>query len=69
LAGRAFPVRGENRCELLGGFGDAARLREQLANILELAAEGQRRATAESWNIDADPGHLQAHALGRRLHR
>lgn len=47
------PVRGENRGALVGGFGDVVRSREQIADVLALAAEGQQRAAAQGRNIDA----------------
>ncbi len=51
------PVRGENRGELVGGFGDIVRSREQIAHIRALAAEGQRRAAADSRDLNADSEH------------
>src|SRR6202046_2158985 len=49
-----LPVRGENRGELVGGFGDVVRSPEQIAGTLALAAEGLRQAAAQGRNLDAD---------------
>jgi hypothetical protein len=49
-----IPVRGRNRGELVGGFGDIVRSREQIADVLATAAEGQRRASAQ--NINEEQG-------------
>jgi hypothetical protein len=49
-----LPVRGENRGELVGGFGDVVRSPEQIAGILALAAEGLQRAAAQGRDLDAD---------------
>ena len=50
------PVRGENRGELVGGFGDVVRSRQQIADILAVAAQGQNRAADMVRNIEAHPG-------------
>jgi hypothetical protein len=47
------PVRGEHLGELVGGFGDVVRSREQIADVLALAAEGQQRAGAKGRDLDA----------------
>jgi hypothetical protein len=47
------PVRGENRGALVGGFGDVVRSREQITNLLALAAERQQRVAAQGQDIDA----------------
>jgi hypothetical protein len=47
-----LPVRGENRGELVGGFGDVVRSPEQIAGILALAAEGAQRAAAQGRDLD-----------------
>ncbi len=48
------PVRGENRGELVGGFGDVVRSPEEIADVLAVAVEGQRRATATGHDLKAD---------------
>jgi len=48
-----LPVRGENRGELVGGFGDVVRSPEQIADTLALVAEGLRQAAAQGRNLDA----------------
>jgi hypothetical protein len=50
------PVRGENRGELVGGFGDVVRSPVQITDVLVLAAEGQRRAAAKGKGMDIDAG-------------
>jgi len=47
-----LPVRGENRGELVGGFGDVVRSPEQIAATRALAAEGLRQAAAQGRNLD-----------------
>ncbi len=47
-----LPVRGENRGELVGGFGDVVRSPEQIAGILALAAEGAQRSAAQGRDLD-----------------
>ncbi len=54
-----IPVRGENRGELVGGFGDIVRTPDQIAAIMALATEGQQRAAVNSSDIDAEPGDRQ----------
>jgi hypothetical protein len=49
------PVRGENRGELAGGFGDVVRSATQIASILALARDRQQRAGATGRDLDADP--------------
>ena len=51
------PVRGENRGELVGGFGDVVRSPGQIEDILALAGERQQRAAATGRDLDADPAH------------
>ena len=46
------PVRGKDRGALVGGFGDVVRSREQITDVLALAAEGRQRAAAQGRNID-----------------
>ena len=53
------PVRGENRGELVGGLGDIVRSRQQMAEMLALAAEVKRRAMIEGRDMDADPADRQ----------
>jgi hypothetical protein len=48
-----LPVRGENRGELVGGFGDVVRSPEQMAGILALAAQGLRQAAVQGRDLDA----------------
>ena len=55
----SVPVRGENRGELVGGFGDVVRSPEQVAGVLALAAEGRRQAVAEGGDVDAGPDDRQ----------
>jgi hypothetical protein len=62
------PVRGENRGELVGGFGDVVRSPEQIAATLALAAVGLLRAAAQGRDIDAGADD-RAFAAGRRLPR
>ena len=50
-----LPVRGENRGELVGGFGDVVRSPEQIAGTLALAAEGLRQTAAQGGDLDAGP--------------
>jgi hypothetical protein len=54
-----IPVRGENRGELVGGFGEVVRSPEQIANVLAVAVEGQRKAEAYSRDIEAAPDDRQ----------
>lgn len=49
------PVRGDNLGELVGGFGDVVRSRQQITDVLAVAVQGQRRAAAMARNIDAAP--------------
>jgi len=48
------PVRCENPGELVGGFGDVIRSRQQIADVLVVATEGQQQAAAIARNIDAE---------------
>lgn len=48
------PVRGEDRGVLVGGFGHVVRSLAQIADILAVAVEGQRRAVALGWDVEAD---------------
>lgn len=50
------PVRCENPGELVGGFGDVVRPRQQMGEVMVLATAGQQRAGAMSLDRDADPG-------------
>ncbi len=56
------PARGENRGELVGGFGDVVRSPDQIASIRALARDRQQRAGATGRDLDADPA-------GRRFAR
>jgi hypothetical protein len=47
------PVRGKDRGELVGGFGDVVRSRAQISGILALAAEGQQRTAVQGRDLDA----------------
>lgn len=47
------PVRGDNPGELVDGFGDVVRSREQIAAVLALAVQGQRRAVADTRDLNA----------------
>jgi hypothetical protein len=49
------PVRDKDRGELVGGFGDIVRSPAQIADVMVLAAEGRRLATAQALGLDADP--------------
>jgi hypothetical protein len=49
------PVLADNPGELVGGWGDIVRSPSQIASILALVAEGQRRAAAESRDISTAP--------------
>jgi hypothetical protein len=49
------PVRGGNRGEMVGGFGDVVRSPEQIAGVLAVAAGGQRQAAALSRDVSSDP--------------
>jgi hypothetical protein len=49
------PVRGGNRGEMVGGFGDVVRSPKQIAGILAVAAEGQRQAVALSRDLSSGP--------------
>jgi hypothetical protein len=53
------PVRGENRGELVGGFGDIVRSQEEIVGVLALATEGQRRVPATGRDANADPADRQ----------
>jgi hypothetical protein len=49
------PVRGGNRGELVGGFGDVVRSPEQIAGVLAVAARGRRQAAALSRVASSGP--------------
>ncbi|HUY47587.1 MAG TPA: hypothetical protein VMV92_17940 [Streptosporangiaceae bacterium] len=49
------PVRCANPGELVGGFGDILRSREEMTDVLSAADEGRHRAAVESLDINADP--------------
>jgi len=53
------PVRGENRGELVGGFGDIVRSPQEIADILALATQRQPRVPATDRDADADPDDPQ----------
>ncbi|HUY45232.1 MAG TPA: hypothetical protein VMV92_05855 [Streptosporangiaceae bacterium] len=53
------PVRCDNPGELVGGFGDVVRPRQQISKTLAAALQGQRRAAAMTRNIDVDPDDRQ----------
>jgi hypothetical protein len=53
------PVRGENRGELVGGFGDVVRSPGQMRDVLAVAVEGQRRAATGGRALNADPDARQ----------
>lgn len=53
------PVRCENPGELVGGFGDVVRSREQISDLLASATEGQCRAEAASGDTSASPTQRQ----------
>jgi hypothetical protein len=53
------PVQCENHGELVGGFGDIVRSREQIAEILAAAIKGQLRAGAVSRRANAVPERRQ----------
>lgn len=50
-----IPVRGDERGELVGGFGDVVRSPEQIGAILALAVVGRERAEAQDLDVNADP--------------
>ena len=50
------PVRCTNPGELVGGFGDIVRTREQIANLIVIAAPAQRAATVRSLDTGTAPG-------------
>jgi len=54
------PVRGENRGELVGGFGDVVRSPEQIAGMLAVAVEGQRLSTTKGRDVNAFPDGRQS---------
>jgi hypothetical protein len=51
-----IPVRGENVGELVGGFGDIVRSREDISRRMTDAITARRLAAARSRDIEADPG-------------
>src|SRR6266702_4978851 len=54
-----IPARGKGLGALVGGFGDVVRSREQIAGVLALAVNAQRRAEAQGRDINADPDDRQ----------
>jgi hypothetical protein len=54
------PVRDENRGELVDGFGAVVRSREEIASVVAVAVEGQRRAEAADRDVRVDPGDRQS---------
>ena len=46
-----IPVRGENRGELVGGFGDVVRSREQITSALQLATGGQLGGASQARDV------------------
>jgi hypothetical protein len=55
-----IPVRGENLGKLVGGFGDVVRSLVQIADFLEVAIQGERRAAAISRDTGAEPDDRQS---------
>ena len=53
------PVRCENPGELVGGFGDIVRTRQQIANLLATTIDRQRRAATMSEDNNVVPDHHQ----------
>jgi hypothetical protein len=53
------PVRGENVGELVGGFGDVVRSRQQIADVLADAIDGHRQATRKGRESSASPADKQ----------
>jgi hypothetical protein len=53
------PVQGENPGELVGGFGDVVRPRDEIADIVALAVHAQRGAMAKSLDPSAPTGERQ----------
>jgi hypothetical protein len=53
------PVRGENRGELVGGFGDIVRSPEQIADVLAFSAEARQQDAARGRDVGADSDHRQ----------
>lgn len=49
------PVQGDNRGTLVGGFSEIVRPPEEIRDVLALAAERHRRASAKAKNIDTKP--------------
>jgi hypothetical protein len=49
------PVRGENRGELVGGFGDVVRTPEQIADVLALTEDGRRQTAGSIRDLAAQP--------------
>lgn len=54
------PVRCTNPGELVGGFGDIVRSREQIADLIGLAAPAQRAAAVRSQDTGTAPGGREA---------
>jgi hypothetical protein len=53
------PVRGQNRGELVGGFGDVVRTPDQIAEVLALAEDGRRQAAVSIRDLAAHPEDRQ----------
>ena len=53
------PVRCTNPGELVGGFGDIVRSREQMADLVVLAGPAQRAAAVRSLDTGAAPGERE----------
>ena len=53
------PVRGKNRGELVGGFGDVVRSREQIASVLANATDGQRHVALQAKDLALEPNERQ----------
>jgi hypothetical protein len=53
------PIHCDNPGELVGGFGDIVRSREQIAKLLKITSEKQRRAAALSQGVSIPPTHRQ----------
>jgi hypothetical protein len=53
------PIRGQNRGELVGGFGDVVRTPEQIAEVLALAEDSRRQAAVSMCDLVAQPEDRQ----------
>jgi hypothetical protein len=54
------PVRCDNPGELVGGFGEVVRSRQQIADALAIAVNGQRCASAQAQGLNMDLGSRSA---------